>query len=104
MFLFFVIVATNFFSNGVIGTIGISVGVPALMAIAPVGFVTAYGVLVAILCNMGVATPGGSGFVALAQKDGYITGGETLKFSMLVIILMYVAVMLIFWPIANLLF
>ncbi len=104
VFLFFVIVATNFFSNGVIGTIGISVGVPALMAIAPVGFVTAYGVLVAILCNMGVATPGGSGFVALAQKDGYITGGETLKFSMLVILLMYVAVMLIFWPIANLLF
>ncbi len=104
VFLCFVIVATNFFSNGVIGTIGISVGVPALMAVSPVGYVTAYGVLVAALCNMGIATPGGSGFVALAQKDGYITGGETLKYSMLLIVVMYIAVMLIFWPLAQALF
>ena len=67
-------------------------------------YVTAYGVLVAILCNMGIATPGGSGFVALAQKDGYITGGETMKFSLLLIAMMYVTVMLIFWPVARFLF
>ena len=104
VFLLFVIVATNFISNGVTGTIGIMVCVPPLLAVSSVGYVTAYGALVAILCNMGIATPGGSGFVALAQKDGYITGGETLKFSMLLIALMYVAVMIIFWPVAQLLF
>ena len=53
---------------------------------------------------MGIATPGGSGFVALAQKDGYITGGETMKFSLLLIAMMYATVMLIFWPAARLIF
>ena len=85
--------------------IGIVVCVPALMAAAPsLGYVTAYGVLVAILCNMGIATPGGSGFVAIAQKDGYIEGGETMKFSLLLIALMYIAVMLLFWPLARAIF
>jgi len=104
VFLLFVIFVTNFCSNGVTGIIGITVCVPVLLSVAPLGFVTAYGVLVAILCNMGIATPGGSGFVALAQKDGYISGGETMKFSLLLIAFMYVAVMLIFWPIAKMIF
>ena len=105
LFLFFVIFVTNFASNGVTGTIGIVVCVPALMAAAPsLGYVMAYGTLVAILCNMGIATPGGSGFVAIGQKDGYIDGGETLKFSMILIIAMYAAVMLIFWPLAKAIF
>ena len=104
VFLFFVLYITNFISNGVAGSIGIMVCVPPLLAVSSVGYVTAYGVLVAILCTMGVATPGGSGYVALAQKDGYITGGETLKFSMLLGTLMYIVVMLIFWPLAQMLF
>lgn len=104
VFLLFVIVVTNFASNGVTGTVGIVACVPALLGITSIGYVTAYGVLVAILCNMGIGTPGGSGFVALAQKDGYITGGETLKYSMLLIAFMYAVVMLMFWPIAKILF
>ena len=105
VFLAFVIFVTNFASNGVTGTIGIVVCVPALMAVAPsLGYVTAYGVLVAILCNMGIATPGGSGFVAIGQKDGYIEGGETMKYSLLLIALMYIAVMLLFWPLARAIF
>lgn len=104
VFLLFVIFVTNFASNGVTGIIGITVCVPPLLGVTSVSYVTAYGVLVAILCNMGIATPGGSGFVALAQKDGYITGGETMKFSLLLIAMMYATVMLIFWPAARLIF
>lgn len=105
VFLAFVIFVTNFASNGVTGTIGIVVCIPALMASAPsIGYITAYGVLVAILCNMGIATPGGSGFVAIAQKDGYIEGGETMRNSLLLIALMYVCVMLVFWPLARVIF
>lgn len=104
VFLFLVIFVTNFASNGVTGIVGITVCAPALLGVSSIGYVTAYGVLVAILCNMGIATPGGSGFVAIAQKDGYIDGGETMKYSLLLIALMYVATMLIFWPIAKLLF
>lgn len=104
VFLFLVIFATNFVSNGVTGIVGITVCVPALLSISSVGYVTAYGVLVAMLCNMGIATPGGSGFVALAQKDGVVTGSETMKYSLLLILMMYLSVMLIFWPMAQLLF
>lgn len=104
VFLLFVIVVTNFASNGVTGTVGIVACIPALLSVTSVSYVTAYGVLVAILCNMGIATPGGSGFVALAQKDGYITGGETLRFSMTLIAFMYIVVMVIFWPLAKFIF
>lgn len=104
VFLFLVIFATNFVSNGVTGIVGITVCVPALLSISSVGYVTAYGVLVAMLCNMGIAAPGGSGFVALAQKDGVVTGSETMKYSLLLILMMYLSVMLIFWPMAQLLF
>lgn len=104
VFLFLVIYVTNFASNGVTGIVGISVCAPALLGVSSVGYVTAYGVLVAILCNMGIATPGGSGFVAIAQKDGYIEGGETMRYSLLLITMMYVVTMLIFWPVANLIF
>lgn len=103
-FLFLVIFATNFVSNGVTGIVGITVCAPALLLVATPGYVTAYGVLVAMLCNMGIATPGGSGFVALAQKDGVITGSETLKYSLLLILMMYVCVMIAFWPLAQALF
>lgn len=104
VFLFLVIYVTNFASNGVTGIVGITVCAPALLGVSSVGYVTAYGVLVAILCNMGIATPGGSGFVAIAQKDGYIEGGETMRYSLLLITMMYVVTMLIFWPLAKLLF
>ena len=104
VFLFLVIFVTNFASNGVTGIVGITVCAPALLGVSSIGYVTAYGVLVAILCNMGIATPGGSGFVAIAQKDGYIEGGETMRYSLLLIALMYIATMLIFWPVAKLIF
>lgn len=103
-FLFLVIFVTNFASNGVTGIVGITACAPALLLVATPGYVTAYGVLVAMLCNMGIATPGGSGFVALAQKDGVITGSETLKYSLLLILMMYVCVMIAFWPLAQALF
>ena len=104
VFIFFVIFVTNFASNGVTGTIGILVGVPAMLAVFPLGSVVGYTVMVAILCNMGIATPGGSGFVAIAQKDEVIGGGETLKYSLLLIVLMYVASLFVFWPIAQAIF
>lgn len=104
VFLFLVIFITNFASNGVTGIVGITVCAPALLSASSIGYVTAYGVLVAILCNMGIATPGGSGFVAIAQKDGYIEGGETMRYSLLLIALMYIATMLVFWPAAKLIF
>lgn len=104
VFLFLVILITNFCSNGVTGTVGILVCAPAILAASNVSYVTAYGVLVAILCNMGIATPGGSGFVAIAQKDGYIEGGETATYSLLLCAFMYVATIAIFWPLAQMLF
>lgn len=101
VFLFFVIIATNFVSNGVTGIIGITVCAPALLGVTDTAFTMAYGILVGILCFMGIATPGGSGFVALGQKDGYITGGETFKYSMILILVLYVVTMLVFWPLAK---
>lgn len=105
VFLLFVLVVTNFASNGVTGTIGITVCAPVLLAATnDVSYVMAYGTLVAMTCVYGIATPGGSGFVALAQKDGVITGGETFKYSMMLIAALYVLVMLIFWPFAQMVF
>lgn len=69
-----------------------------------VGIVTAFGVLATILCNFGIATPGGSGFVAIGQKDGYITAGETFKYGMLAITLFYLSVIAVFWPLAKAIF
>lgn len=104
VFLFLVILITNFCSNGVTGTVGILVCAPAILAASSISYVTAYGVLVAMLCNMGIATPGGSGFVAIAQKDGYIEGGETAKYSLLLCGFLYIATMAIFWPLAQMIF
>ena len=104
VFLAFVLYSTNFVANIVAGTIGIVVCVPALLETSSISYVTAFGVLVAMLCNMGVATLGGSGFVALAQKDGYITSGETFKYSMITITLMYISVLVIAWPLSRFIF
>lgn len=105
VFLLFVIVVTNFASNGVTGTIGITVCAPVLLAATnDVSYVMAYGTLVAMTCVYGIGTPGGSGFVALAQKDGVITGGETFKYSMTLIAALYVLIMLVFWPMARMVF
>lgn len=101
IFLLLVLILTNFVSNGVTGTLGILACAPVILAMSDVASVTAYGVLVAMLCSMGVATPGGCAFVAIAQKDGYVNGGDTLKYGMLFILFVYIAVMLIFWPFAR---
>lgn len=106
VFLALVALVTNFASNGVTGIMGMTVCAPVLLTMtgSSVGIVTAFGVLATILCNFGIATPGGSGFVAIGQKDGYITAGETFKYGMLAVTLFYLSVIAVFWPLAKAIF
>lgn len=105
VFLLIVAILTNFASNAVTGVIGLTVCVPTLLAIPEAAaWSTAFGVLATVLCNFGISTPGGSGFVAIAEQGDYITSGDVFKYGMMYTFVVYLIVMLVFWPSASSIF
>lgn len=98
IFLGLVTLLTNFISNAVTGAIGVTICVPLLAANpATAPWCAAFAVLVAILCNYGIMTPGGSGFVAIALDGDYVQPGDMVKYGLILCILTFL-VALAFWP------
>ena len=98
IFLALVTLLTNFISNAVTGAIGVTICVPILAANpATAPWCAAFAVLVAILCNYGIMTPGGSGFVAIALEGEYVKSSDMLKYGLILCILTYIVAMA-FWP------
>ena len=104
VFLMLVALLTNFISNAVTGAIGVTVCVPILSAnpvTAP--WAIGFSVLVAILCNYGLMTPGGSGNVAIAEEGGFVTASDMFKYSLVLVILVWL-ISLLFWPLTLAIF
>ncbi len=87
-------VITNFASDIVTATIGCFVTLPLMMILIPQSSIINYTILLSFICSFGIATAAGSAFVALTQKDGVISGTETLKYGMIYMSLIYIVVII----------